>query len=650
MKSQIRLDPGLALVLLLSLFSAWPLALKPGLPAGVELAAHSALATELAQNLSGASLFAADIGLAHILGGSLTLLLGFGMLEAWRCLILLSILGSSGGMYLFSRRRSGRLGAVIAGLLFVSSPGLMYNLAYARGAYPELLALAVFPMALWRLDALRDKPGAANFLLAVAMQALLFASDNILAPGLAFIALVWIIAESLIQFVNRESSRIDSRSDGLTLLAILLGVAAAAIFWAPTPAEGEAKPLFVDESALRGDAGRSLEDLLAPPPLQDAGASNGLREFHALGLAQTGLALLGIAAAALIYTRGYRTRHPGAMLGTLLYALIALGLIGLTVSSAQGWWGDFFLWRYFQYSPGLLAVIAACLAIVAGANGLWLERLEARFQISLVALLVALPMLTAIPRLYVPEWRYETADAIIALPPFQDLSAIQSGATGALLSAASLLAAGAIAWTMRKRPLTPRPYWTTPALARPALIGIVLGALTTGLIFLVAFREGVAWLNSPPGQALPAQVQLDYTLDGVIKLLGYDLDAERIKAGESLVLRAYWYAPEATPARYASFLHLHGDGLAQMHVINAQPGDGAAAAGWRPDGYILDRLVLQAPADMPPGEYELAIGLFLCAAAPPDGCDYRKRASVTDALGQQIGDSIKLTIITVNGP
>ena len=643
MIGQNRLDPGLALVLALSLFSALPLALKPGLPAAAELASHSALAAELARNMSSVSPFAADISLAHLWSGALRHVLGVDMLEAWRALIFLSFLGSGGGMYLFSRRRSGRLGAIIAGLLFVSSPGLMVNLAYARGAYPELLAMALFPAALWRLDALRDKASAANFLLAVAMQILLFASDNELAPGLALIALLWIGAESLIQYINREASRVDSRSDGLALLALLLGISASAIFWVPPGAEGEALS-SVDDARL------SLADLLAPPPLQDAGAINGLSEIHSLGLAQTGLALLGLAATALIYTRGFRSRHPGAMLGTLLYALIALALIGLTVSSARGWQDDLILWRYFLNSPGLLAVIAACLAIVAGAIGLWLERLEARFQISLVALLVALPMLTAIPQLYVPEWRVDSAAALSASPPSQALSAIQPGAAAALLSALSLLAAGAVAAWMRKRPLTPRPYWTTPALARPALIGIVLGALTTGLVLLVTYREGVAWLNSPPGQALPAQVQLDYTFDGALKLLGYDLDAQRLKPGERLVLRAYWYAPEATPAQYASFLQLHGAGLAKMQVVNAQPGDGAAAAGWGPAGYVLDRLALELPADMPPGEYELTIGLYLCAAAPAEGCAYSRRASATDAHSRSVGDSVKLATIRVDGP
>ena len=101
----LLVDPGLLLCLLLTLFLVLPLAQEPGLP----------------------------------VGGSTLMLLCFGL--------------CSGGMYAFCRRRSGRLGALIAGLVYVYSPALMRNLAFARGDYSELLAMALFPLLLWRLDA-----------------------------------------------------------------------------------------------------------------------------------------------------------------------------------------------------------------------------------------------------------------------------------------------------------------------------------------------------------------------------------------------------------------------------------------------------------------------------------------------------------------
>ena len=98
-------------------------------------------------------------------------------------------------------------------------------------------------------------------------------------------------------------------------------------------------------------------------------------------------------------------------------------------------------------------------------------------------------MITAIPQLYVPEWRIETADAIRASPRIWSPLVIEPDAAGAVLSLFSLLAAAAVAGWLRKRPLRPHPYWTTPALARPALLGIVLGALTTGWFCLSRFAK-----------------------------------------------------------------------------------------------------------------------------------------------------------------
>ena len=73
---------------------------------------------------------------------------------------------------------------------------------------------------------------------------------------------------------------------------------------------------------------------------------------------------------------------------------------------------------------------------------------------------------------------------------------------------------------------------------------------------VITFRDGIAWLNSPPGEALPAQVRRRYTLDDSLQLLGFDLNGEVFKPGDTLVFNAYWYALEETEIEFSSFLHL----------------------------------------------------------------------------------------------
>ena len=585
-------DPGLLLCLLLTLFLALPLALNPGLPMGARMSQSSAE------------------------GG----------------LLLLSFALCSGGMYLFCKRRSGRLGALIAGLVYVYSPTLMYDTPYARGADSELLALALFPLLLWRVDALRDKPKPASFLLVCLLQAALLHTRLTTALTLTGITLSWLLFETLIQQFNREASQMRAGSSVLAGLALLLGLLASAAVWLSTAqASVPALPAF-SGSFL------TLEDLLSAPPLQDAGAINGLRELSNLGLAQWGLAGLGALAALALFIGGYRTWHPNAFLGTAFFVGLALILIALMQPAAAGLWSGSLLLRQLGEPSRLLGPSAACLAIVAGISGLWLRRLNSRYQSSAVAILVAAPIVTSIPLLYLPEWQtpLETAAALDAL------SLIAVGDISALVSAASILLALAIAWRLRNWQLTPRPYWTTPALSRRSIVGALLGGAIALLSLLITFREGIAWISSPPGQALPAQVQHKVSLDGNVQLLGYDLNADVLRPGDRLVFKAYWYALKQPTGDYSSFLRLSAAGAPHVQAHNSHPGN----AFWGPQGYIVVPYELHLPADLPAGDYDLVIGFVVCELLPLDKCAADERSENSAATVS----SAVITTIRVESP
>ncbi len=167
------IDPGLLLTLALTCFLALPLASKGGLPDGQDLQIQAFRASELRRGWEQGLFF-------------------FETLDALRCFLLLCFALCSGGMYLFCKRRGGRLGAIFAGLVYVYSPYLMYDTAFARGAYGELLALAIFPLLLWRVDALRDRPTPVSFLLVCLMQAVLLFTQLRTALVLTGIAFAWL--------------------------------------------------------------------------------------------------------------------------------------------------------------------------------------------------------------------------------------------------------------------------------------------------------------------------------------------------------------------------------------------------------------------------------------------------------------------------
>ncbi|MFN2227428.1 MAG: hypothetical protein ACK2UY_13990, partial [Anaerolineae bacterium] len=96
-----------------------------------------------------------------------------------------------------------------------------------------------------------------------------------------------------------------------------------------------------------------------------------------------------------------------------------------------------------------------------------------------------------------------------------------------------------------------------------------------------------------------------------VELAGYDLATATPTPDSGLEVTLYWHAL-GTPAHdYHAFLHLldgEGNIVAQHDGV---PGEGELPTlGWLPGEYLADRHVLSLPADLPPGEYRLAAGLY----------------------------------------
>ena len=302
-------------------------------------------------------------------------------------------------MYQFCRRRSGRLGAVIAGLAYVYSPYIMYAELYLRAAYPEFCALAMFPLILCRVDELRDRATPLNFLLLVLLQVALINMHNLMGLLLPGIALTWVVFEMAIQRLKRKASGLNWRDWAQALLAMGLGFLAAASFWLPLFMESNSVRLGTSNLAHHGRHFLQAHQLLGLPWSLN---ENGWLFPHntlSLGLAQVSLALTGLVAGAWLYVRGYRSRHPQTFLGVAFFVLLALALLLLIHPRSWRIWAALRPLQLFIFPWRLLGPSAACLAIVASANGLWLSQLEARRQLCLVALAVLLPIVLVAPLL-----------------------------------------------------------------------------------------------------------------------------------------------------------------------------------------------------------------------------------------------------------
>ncbi len=134
-------------------------------------------------------------------------------------------------------------------------------------------------------------------------------------------------------------------------------------------------------------------------------------------------------------------------------------------------------------------------------------------------------------------------------------------------------------------------------------------------------------------------IPVEANFGNLVRLIGYDLDFGRAYPGGRLPLTLYWQASSHIPASYHVFTHLASDSgpLAQA--------DGIPVCWryptelWRPGQIIADQHAILIPADIPPGNYPLQVGLYL-----PDTFE---RLDVLDIAGNSAGVSVTLTNVEI---
>ncbi len=134
----------------------------------------------------------------------------------------------------------------------------------------------------------------------------------------------------------------------------------------------------------------------------------------------------------------------------------------------------------------------------------------------------------------------------------------------------------------------------------------------------------------------PMQHETDAPL-GTVRLVGYDINATQLKAGDDIALRHYWQADQPTESIHHVFSHLlDGDGniMAQTDYVPLWD-DRRPSTTWDdPDEILLGReFRLRLPADLPPGNYQLVSGLYdpltWRRLASPEGRDYIEIAEIS---------------------
>jgi uncharacterized membrane protein len=110
---------------------------------------------------------------------------------------------------------------------------------------------------------------------------------------------------------------------------------------------------------------------------------------------------------------------------------------------------------------------------------------------------------------------------------------------------------------------------------------------------------------------LPLQHATEANFSGQIKLLGYTLEAEDIKPGDSVQLALYWQALADMETSYTVFIHLIDQDERMMGQKDNRPVSGLyPTTEWKPGEEIVDRYEIATGPEIPPGEYSIEIGLY----------------------------------------
>lgn len=245
-------------------------------------------------------------------------------------------------------------GALLASAVYTFAPFHLVNV-YVRGdSLSEFYAFALYPLIIWAILKLRDRPSPERIVLLAASFGLLVLTHNISAMIFAPLAGLWLLAEAILSKGKRWRVLLAG------CLGLGLGLALSAWFWLPMLRERSLVQLQEQTTGYFHYAGHfRTTDLLQWRPLHDYAIARG-RDPFSTGLFQGFVAILGLVALAL-----NARKRRGANASRLL-AFLSLGVYTWLMTPSSGWvWEHVPLAAYVQFPWRLLSVQALSIALIA---------------------------------------------------------------------------------------------------------------------------------------------------------------------------------------------------------------------------------------------------------------------------------------------
>lgn len=182
---------------------------------------------------------------------------------------------------------------------------------------------------------------------------------------------------------------------------------------------------------------------------------------------------------------------------------------------------------------------------------------------------------------------------------------------------------------------------TTP-LSEGASAFIALGLILFLGFRLLADQAGWFYFDSEDGEVQVADIEYRAMVGDEFELLALDLPRWRMVSSRQLEVTVYWRALRTPAHDYQAFAHLldeDGNLVAQKDKLN--PAD-FNTRRWPLDEYVRDDYVLPVPDDLPPGRYQVQVGLWNAATG--------ERLPVTLPETGLTSDTVRLPIVINYAP
>jgi mannosyltransferase len=133
------------------------------------------------------------------------------------------------------------------------------------------------------------------------------------------------------------------------------------------------------------------------------------------------------------------------------------------------------------------------------------------------------------------------------------------------------------------------------------------------------------------------QNKQDANFNNAIALVGYDLSAQEIQAGEPLTVTLYWKATGTMEKPYTVFVQLLGDAPPPVAQKDSQPlNGGRPTQTWVQGEFLTDPYTLEIKPDVPKGKYKILVGWY-------DASDPAFARLHVFAEGKDAGDFVTLS-------